>query len=67
MSDFTSILEDMIDGHEEKAELLNAGTEWVSARSAIIEMPMNSPDFRERLNRLSEAENNLAAAIRSLM
>ncbi len=68
MSDFTSTLDDMvdslIDAQEEKEKFLTAGREWVKARSAMINMPMNSPDFRARLNRLSEAENNLVATIR---
>lgn len=61
---FTSILDDMIDANAEKEEVLAAGKAWVEARSAIIDMPMNSPDWRARLNRLSEAENNLVRAIR---
>lgn len=41
------------------------GAAWVNARSAMINMPMNSPDYRAKLNALSEAENNLVAAIRA--
>lgn len=64
VSDFTGILDDMISANEEKENVMAACKEWVIARSAMINMPMNSPDFRQRLNRLSEAENNLVAAIR---
>lgn len=46
-------------------EIVKAASVWQQARSALVNMPMNSPDWRAKLNDLSNAENALALAVRA--
>lgn len=39
--------------------------EWLHARDAVLEVSVAAPDYLERLNRLSEAEDALQRAVRS--
>ncbi len=40
--------------------------EWFKKRTALLALSLNEPTYRKFLNELSEAENNLAAACRTL-
>ncbi len=47
------------------SEIEKAAREWVNTRSAMSGMQMNDPNWRSKLNDLSEAEDKLSAAVRS--
>ena len=49
--------------YPDPAGVLKAAKAWAVARSAMVDMPMSSPDWRNRLNALSEAEDKLARAV----
>ena len=47
------------------SELEFKALKWLEARSAMVNMAINEPDYKRYLNELSEAENNLAEEIRA--
>jgi hypothetical protein len=46
------------------AAIIAAGIRWALARAKVLELPIGHPDYRARLNVLSEAEDALARACR---
>lgn len=43
--------------------IVDAAIEWAYARRAMLELPQGSPEFRGKLNALSEAEDALRKAV----
>ncbi len=46
-----------------KEAVVEAAIAWAKARRTVLELPVKSPDWRSRLNDLSEAESNLREAV----
>lgn len=45
-------------------KIVTAAKEWVRARRELLDLPIGAPDYRSKLNALSEAEDALAKAVR---
>lgn len=48
------------------SRVVPAAIEWFDARNKCIAASIGDPEYRRKLNRLSEAEDALAAALRAL-
>lgn len=48
-----------------EAAIVRAAEAWLNARTACVSMPVADPNWRTLLNDLSNAEDNLAKAVRA--
>lgn len=51
---------------KEAAYISDLATTWATARTSVVNLSISAPDYREKLNEMSEAEDGLAAAIRAM-
>ncbi|RWD00135.1 MAG: hypothetical protein EOS58_30610 [Mesorhizobium sp.] len=57
-------IEDFLDRPPPRSTIKQAAIEWERARTALLALAIGAPDYRVKLNDLSNAEDALAMAVR---